>query len=478
VDILLDPAVVAILAGQHQEIDPGALLLGIHARIGIDGVLDGQQNLHAGQALAVSANEGGGQGVDHEAGTDPRQTLLGLFMAQTLGLAPRDALHILTGIQTQLLAGIHGRTLLEPRQHRKHGRHLEGVRIEMDTCKRTSPGYELLVDARFFLVGQGVGHLDDHHAIQQCLVLLFLQELLELGQVGMRQHRLIKIDQWETRYLDVLFLRKRQQQIQKLALDLENFDHLQNAAACGVDRPGPRPGPRIPFIPIFGHLGKIHGSHKIRNVGRGGIMRCIGAHTHASCLGKENTLNGQAHGIAIEVMLQPTAAKGTNFSLQSHAILFPKCRPQGMRDDIQRGFMTRATRYGIDRPLIGEAVFLKPSFEQDDQTRLAAGRRPQQQQQPSRHLGTHAGCLEIGHHPLQGFIDAEQLLAEQGRGILGGMLRIDFAPLLLPCLVALPAQHVPDVLMTVSRQASRRCRKNIRQKLAQGATPLGGAVFS
>ena len=90
---------------------------------------------------------------------------------------------------------------------------------------------ELLVDARLFLVGERVRHLDDHHPVEQRLVLRLLQELAELGEVGVREDRLVEVDQREARHLDVLFLRQRQQQVEELALDLEDLDHLEHAAA-------------------------------------------------------------------------------------------------------------------------------------------------------------------------------------------------------------------------------------------------------
>ena len=40
VDVLLDPAVVKILAGRHQQINPTALLLDVDTRVGFDGILE------------------------------------------------------------------------------------------------------------------------------------------------------------------------------------------------------------------------------------------------------------------------------------------------------------------------------------------------------------------------------------------------------------------------------------------------------
>ena len=55
VDVLLHPLVVEILARDHQEIDPLALLLRVDARVGLDRVLEPEQHVHRGQALSPSS---------------------------------------------------------------------------------------------------------------------------------------------------------------------------------------------------------------------------------------------------------------------------------------------------------------------------------------------------------------------------------------------------------------------------------------
>jgi hypothetical protein len=75
-----------------------------------------------------------------------------------------------------------------------------------------------------------------------------------------RHDRLVEIDQWEPRHLDVLLLRQRQQQVEELALDLQDLDHLEHAAARGVDGAGPRPGARIALVAHLGDLRQVHGA--------------------------------------------------------------------------------------------------------------------------------------------------------------------------------------------------------------------------
>ncbi len=109
----------------------------------------------------------------------------------------------------------------------------------MHFAERLRGRAQLAVDARLFLVVERIGDLDDHHAVEQRLVLRLLQELAELGEVGVRDDRLVDVDQREARHLDVLFLRQREQEIEELALHLEDLDHLEKPAARGEHRSRP-----------------------------------------------------------------------------------------------------------------------------------------------------------------------------------------------------------------------------------------------
>jgi hypothetical protein len=119
-------------------------------------------------------------------------------------------------------------------------------------------------------------YLDDDHAVEQRLVLLLLQELVELGEVGVREDGLVQIDEREARDLDVLLLRHGEEQVEKLALDLQDLDHLEHAAARGIHGSGPGPGPRIALVPDLGDLGEIHRADEVGDVGGGGVVRCVG----------------------------------------------------------------------------------------------------------------------------------------------------------------------------------------------------------
>src|SRR5271170_1911747 len=75
--VLLDPAVIEFLAGGDQVIKPELLLLGVHARVAFDRVLERQQQLHTGEAVRIAAGNRVRQGIDHKPRTDPGEALIG-----------------------------------------------------------------------------------------------------------------------------------------------------------------------------------------------------------------------------------------------------------------------------------------------------------------------------------------------------------------------------------------------------------------
>ena len=62
----------------------------------------------------------------------------------------------------------------------------------------------------------------------------------------------------------------------------------------------------------------------------------------------------------------------------------------GVRHEVQRRLVHRTAVNAVKAPALGMAVGLQPALEQDDHARLAARRRPQQQQKPPANLGAGA----------------------------------------------------------------------------------------
>ena len=142
-----------------------------------------------------------------------------------------------------------------------------------------------------------------------------LQELAELGEVGMRDDRLVDMDQRKARYLDVLLLRQRQQQVEELALDLEDLDHLEHAAARSVHGARPRPRARVALVAELRDLGQVDRAHQIGQVGGRRIVRRIRADADAPGLGDEDPLDRHLHDVAAELLLDARAAVRAELAL-------------------------------------------------------------------------------------------------------------------------------------------------------------------
>jgi len=202
--------------------------------------------------------------------------------------------------------------------------------------------------------------------------LRLLQELAEFGEVGVRDDGLVEVDQRKARHLDVLLLRKREEQIQELALHLEDLDHLEKAAARGEHRARPRPGTWVAFVAELGNLGQIDRAHQVGDVGGGRIVRRIGADADASRLGDEDALDRHLHEVAAQLVLQAAHAMRAHLARDLDAVGLAELRAQRMRNQVQRRLVHRATLDRIERAGLGLAVRLEAALEQNDHARLAA----------------------------------------------------------------------------------------------------------
>lgn len=145
-----------------------------------------------------------------------------------------------------------------------------GIKVDLAEGRRL--GDQLGVNFRLVAVVERIGHLHDHHAVEQGFVFLLLEELAEFGQIGVGDDGLVDVDQRKARDLDVLLLGQGQQQVEEFALDLEDLDHFEEAPARRIHRARPGPGARVAFVAVLGDLGEIDRADQIGDVGGGGIV--------------------------------------------------------------------------------------------------------------------------------------------------------------------------------------------------------------
>src|SRR3989442_4760743 len=467
-DVFLDPAVVAVLAHGDQEVDPLALLLAVDAHVGLDRILDRDQDIHGGKAARLGLDDGVGERVDHEARRDAGETLVGVLRAHLRRVAGRHALDVLAGVEAHLLdvVGVALLGLADARQHREDRRDMQRVRVEVHLAERLRGRAELAVDARLFLVVERVGDLDDHHAVEQRLVLRLLQELAELGEVGVRDDGLVEADQREARHLDVLLLRQREQQVQELALDLQDLDHLEQPAARGEHRARPGPGARVALVAELGHVGEIDRSDQVGDVRRRRIVRRIRADADARRFGDEHALHRHLHEVAVELVLQAARAERAELPRDLDAVGLAELRAQRVRDEMQRRLVHRAAVDRVERARVGLAIGLEAALEQDHHARLAARGRPEKQQEPAADFGAGARRLEVIDDTRDRVVDSKELVLEK----LTAELAADVVE-------TVGAQHVPGVLLARAHDTLGIGAEYAFEEFRQRAVPARGAVI-
>ena len=337
------------------------------------------------------------------------------FGVQPRGFGLGNALDRLAGVEPQLLRHVQALALRlrQARQDGEHRREIQHVRIEVHVAERRRAGHQLLIDARLVAVGQRIRDLDDDHAVEQRLVFLLLQELVEFREVGMRENGLVQVDEREARHLDVLLLRHGEQQVEELALHLQDLDHLEHAAAGGVHGAGPGPGARITLVADLRDLGEIHRADQVGDIRGGRIVRRVRADADARGFGEEHALDRHAHEVTFELALDVVARPGRQLALDIDAVALAELGAQARGNEIQRILAQRRALDGVQRALVGAAVFLQAALQQNGQGRFAARRRAEQQQQSTADIGAGGGRLEVIDHARQRLVDAEQLALEQ-----------------------------------------------------------------
>src|SRR3954467_1942847 len=468
VHVLLDPAVVEVLAHHHEEVDPLALLLAVHAHVGLDRVFQRDENIHGGEALRLRLDDGVGERVDHEARRHAPEPLVGVLGADLFRLGRRDAFDILARIEAHLLhvVGVPLFRLSQPGQDREHPCHVQRVRVEVHFAERLSGRAKLAIDTRLFLIVERVRDLDDDHPVEERLVLRLLQELAELGEVGVRHDRLVDVDQREARHLDVLLLGERQEQVQEFSLHLQDLDHLEKAPARGEYRARPRPGARVALVAELRDLRQVDGADEVGNIRGGRIVRRISADADARGLRDEDALHRHLHEVAVELQLQAGGAERAELARDLDAVGLAELWPQRVRDEVQRRLVHRAAVYAEERASVGLAVRLHAALEENHHARLTARGRPEQQQEPSANFRSGARRLEVVDDARDRVIDAVELVFEQ--------LAAETA---VHVVEAVGAQHVPDVLVARARDALRVGGEYALEEFRQRAAPARGAMI-
>src|SRR5262245_13254768 len=228
--------VVVFAAGGGDQIQVALFLVGCDAGVLIEPVLDGAQSVNRINAGDVVTHQGVRQAIDDVTRRYAVHAFAdGLFL-QLAHVFRFEAFDVLAVIKLHLLDNVHVGflRLFEPRHDGEHRRDLQRVRREMDVTQRLGLFEQLVVDALFLSDLQVVGHLDHDDAVLKGFRLPVADERVIFVLVGVRHDHFVGVDQGEPAGLDVLLLRKRQQRIEELFVDLQDFDELHHAAVGDV----------------------------------------------------------------------------------------------------------------------------------------------------------------------------------------------------------------------------------------------------
>src|SRR6185295_13023531 len=163
---------------------------------------------------------------------------------------------------------------------------------------------------------------------------------------------------------------------------------------------------------------------------------------------------------------QPADAERAKLALDVDAVARPELAAQGVRHEVQGGFVHRAAVDAVQGPGVGVAVFLETPLEQDHHARLAARGRPEQQQQAPANLRAGARGLEVVDYPLDGVVDPVKFVLEE----------LTAEPT-LAVVEALGPHHVPHVLMAGAGEAARVVREDLLEEAGESSLPVGRAVL-
>mmetsp|Transcript_6685 Transcript_6685/g.27976 ORF Transcript_6685/g.27976 Transcript_6685/m.27976 type:complete len:940 (+) Transcript_6685:1270-4089(+) len=394
--LLLDEADVLLLQVLGELLALDLLLQHIHQVHRIRGDLGRVEVEDLGQDLVREARADAAHAFVHTGVVAVLLVALGARVGVLQVLAVVD-LHL--GVQRRVLG------LLQPCQHRELAHHLQCARGALGLGQRRAAD-QLLVDLDLFADAQAVGHLDDVDAVEEGLVVLVVAEGLPLALVAVRQHDAVERDRAEAfGALVVALLRGGQQRVQHLDRRLEHLDEFQQALVGQAQAAGVAVGVGVVLRERFQladvDLADQAGDVLVVLVARLGLGHAeLLEHAGVALDDLEladvaaefvEPLDGPGRQDAVQV-----AARDAIVALQQRAVL-------GGVEQAQRAFVHRRAGQRVEGHLLHQ--LLQPLGN----AALAAAHRAQQVEDLFLFLQPLRSVSEIGHHLLDGFLQAVEL---------------------------------------------------------------------
>ena len=230
-------------------------------------------------------------------------------LAQLLDVVLGEAGQRLAVVELQLLqqrqAGV--LRLLQPRQHRPHGGHLDRVRGDVLALHRLAV-VVLLVDLD--LVGQlrDVRDVDLHRAVAERFHELVVLQPAIFRLVGVAEDHFVDVGLRELLRLDLVLLAGAEQVVQERHVELQHFDELDDAAVGDVEFAVEVERPRVAVGAVLGDLAVVDVAGELGGVLVLLVLRLERADADAVLLAEDQPLDADVldhAGPVAVVLLQP-----------------------------------------------------------------------------------------------------------------------------------------------------------------------------
>src|SRR5262247_270945 len=150
----------------------------------------------------------------------------------------------------------------------------------------------------------------------------------------MRNDALISVDERKAASLDVLFLRQRQQHVEKALIGLEHFDELHETTVRYIELAIKAVGTWIRLGPIVPNGRQVDAADELRNVLGFGVGRDERANAHAFFFRVKNTLDRYTINVALVLFAQMQRTQWAQLALDMNTRFCLKILAQGMGHEI------------------------------------------------------------------------------------------------------------------------------------------------
>src|SRR6185295_3972209 len=229
----------------------------------------------------------------------------------------------------------------------------------------------------------------------------------------MREDDFVRVDHREAAGLDALFLREREQAVEKLLVNFQHLDEFHQTTVRDIQLTVETISTWIRLNSNLADRRQIYRSGELRNVLRLGIARRKGSDADAFLFRKGDAMNFHVFVTAAVSFLQGVATLRTKVALDINSVMLLDLAAQLVRDQMQRFLVHRTVFDRVNCARLVRGPIFEPALEHVDDGRLAPADRSHQQQNAFPHFETLCSRFEILDDSGDWFFDAEKLRGEE-----------------------------------------------------------------